>query len=86
MIEISDEASYKIKEILDKNPGKRLRIEVEGDGCAGPYLRLILDEAGTNELTTRVNDIVFLISDQVERYAEVTTIKIYVNHIDKSYG
>ena len=84
MIEVADAAKIEIQEILNNNPGKHLRIEVEGDGCAGPYLRLFLDEAGANELTTRVNGIEFLISDLVKRYAEITTIKIFVNHLDNN--
>jgi Fe-S cluster assembly iron-binding protein IscA len=83
MIEISGEAKSEIKEILDKNPGKCLRLAVEGDGCAGPYLRLSLDEAGENELTARVNGIDILISDLVKRYAEITTINIFLNRIEK---
>jgi len=83
MIEIDGTAKSKIREILDKNPGKYLRIEVEGDGCAGPYLRVSLDEREANDITARVNGIDILISDQVKRYAEVTTIKIFVNHIGK---
>jgi Fe-S cluster assembly iron-binding protein IscA len=83
MIEISDAARVEIKELLDKNPGKCLRMAVEGDGCAGPYLRLSLDDVGVNELTARVNGIDILISDQVKRYADVNTINIFVNHIEK---
>jgi Fe-S cluster assembly iron-binding protein IscA len=70
MIEISDAVKSEIKEILDKNPGKSLRIVVEGDGCAGPYFGVSLDVADSN----------LLVSDQVQRYSDVTTIKIFVNH------
>jgi Fe-S cluster assembly iron-binding protein IscA len=80
MIEISDAVKSEIKEILDKNPGKSLRIVVEGDGCAGPYFGVSLDVADSNEETTRVNGIDLLVSDQVQRYSDVTTIKIFVNH------
>ena len=83
MIEITDVAKNKIKEILDRNPGKYLRIVAEGDGCAGPYLRLSLDEVGANEVLTNVNGIDLLISDEVKRHAEVTTIKIFLNDIGK---
>jgi Fe-S cluster assembly iron-binding protein IscA len=84
MIEISDAVKFKILEILEKNPGKILRLAVEGDGCAGPYLGLSLDEPGTNELTTRINGIEILVSDAVKRYAEVTTIKISINEIEEN--
>jgi Fe-S cluster assembly iron-binding protein IscA len=81
MIKITDVARDKIIGILNKNPGKFLRIVVEGDGCAGPYLGVYLDEAGANEVMTKVNGIDILISDAVKRYAEVTTINVDVNHI-----
>jgi Fe-S cluster assembly iron-binding protein IscA len=84
MIEITEAAKNKLREILDKNPGKYLRIEVEGDGCAGPYLRVSLDEAGANEIITRVNGIDILISDLVKRHAEITTIRIFETHIENS--
>ncbi len=80
MIEIDDAVKSRIREILDNNPGKCLRIVVEGDGCAGPYFGVSLDEADPDEKTTNVNGIDILISEQVKRYAEVTTINIFVNH------
>jgi Fe-S cluster assembly iron-binding protein IscA len=83
MIEISDETKNKLREILGKNPGKCLRIVVEGDGCAGPYFGVSLDEAGADEVTTSINGIDIIISDQVKGYAEVTTINIFVNDIGK---
>ena len=79
MIEITDEVKSSIKEILNDNPGKCLRIVVEGDGCAGPYLGVSLDEAEANEEITKINGIDILISDQVKRYGAVTTINIFVN-------
>lgn len=83
MIEITDAVKSKIREILDNNPGKYLRIMVEGDGCAGPYLGVSLDEPGSTEIITNINGIDILISDQVKRYAEITTIRISMNQIEK---
>jgi Fe-S cluster assembly iron-binding protein IscA len=80
MIEITDTAKNKIKEILDNNPGKYLRIVVEGDGCAGPYLGVSLDEAEANEVTVKIDGIDVLISEEVKRYAEVTTINVFLNN------
>jgi Fe-S cluster assembly iron-binding protein IscA len=80
MIEINEVIKGEIKEILDKNPGKCLRIVVEGDGCAGPYFGVSLDVADSDETTTTVNGIDILVSDQVQRYADVTTINIFVIH------
>jgi Fe-S cluster assembly iron-binding protein IscA len=83
MIEMADVTRDKIKEILAKNPGKYLRLVVEGDGCAGPYLRLSLDEAGANEVTARINGIDILISDEVKRHAEITRINIFLDPAGK---
>jgi Fe-S cluster assembly iron-binding protein IscA len=83
MIEITDEAKIKIREILNKNPRKYLRIVVEGDGCAGPYLGLSLDEAEANDVITKIDGIDILISDEVKKHAEVTKINIFLNHIGK---
>ena len=69
MIIITDETKRQIKEILEQNPGKYLHVEVEGDGCAGPYLRVFLDEAQANEVITSINGVDILISDQVKRYS-----------------
>jgi Fe-S cluster assembly iron-binding protein IscA len=83
MIEINDADQSKIREILDNNPGKCWRIEVEGDGCAGPYFGLSLDKAESYEKITRVNDIDFVMSDTVKRLSEITTIKIFINPAGK---
>jgi len=83
VIEITDEAKSKIREILDKNPDKYLSIVVEGDGCAGPYFGFSLEQANSDEKTTRVNGIDILVSDQVQRYAEICTINIFVNPTGK---
>jgi Fe-S cluster assembly iron-binding protein IscA len=79
MIEIDETASRKLKEALGKNPGKHWRLAIEGDGCAGPYYRLSLDEPGENELTAEVDGIELLISDAVKRHAELVTIKIQIH-------
>jgi len=79
MIIINEADQGKIREILDKNPGKCWRILVDGDGCAGPYFALSLDERGLDEKTTNIRGIEFLVSEEVKRYAEVTTIKIFLN-------
>jgi Fe-S cluster assembly iron-binding protein IscA len=83
MIEINDAIKSKIKEILDKNPGKYLRLTVEGDGCAGPYYKLSLDEADPNDKIIQVNGIDILVSDLVQRLAEVSRINIFVNSSGK---
>jgi Fe-S cluster assembly iron-binding protein IscA len=79
MIEINEETRIKIKEIYANNPGKYFRIAVDGDGCAGPYFGLTLDEASFDEEITKVNGIDVLVSDAAQRYSAVTTIKVFLN-------
>jgi Fe-S cluster assembly iron-binding protein IscA len=79
MIEINAAAKSKIREIYSQNPGKYLRLGVEGDGCAGPYFELSLDWADATDQLTRVDDVDIVVSDQVLRYAAVTTVKIFLN-------
>ncbi len=79
MIEITDVAKKQIQEILEKNPGKYLRIVVEGDGCAGPYFGVTLDEPEGQEVPIKINGVDILLSEQAKRYAEVTRISIFLN-------
>jgi len=79
MIEINEAAKRKIREILDKNPGKYIRIVVDGDGCAGPYFGFSLDEANYGETITEVSGLDILVSEEVKRYADVNTINIFIN-------
>jgi|GEM_PF-2199317 len=76
MIEIAETVKDKIREVLAQNPGKYLRLSIEGDGCAGPYFRLSLDEPGENELRIKLDDLEILVSDDVRRLTEITTIRI----------
>ncbi len=69
MLEITDVARDKIKEVLSENSGKYLRIVIEA-GCGGPRLGLALDELKENEKTTQVNGIDVLISDEVKLYSD----------------
>ena len=73
MLEITDAARDKIKEVLNENAGKYLRITVEA-GWGGPRLGLALDELKDNEDTIQVNSIDLLMSDNVKPYADGNTI------------
>jgi Fe-S cluster assembly iron-binding protein IscA len=79
MIEITDTAKMLIMEMLASNPGKHLRIVVEGNGCAGPYLSLCLDEAEPHEVRVKVNGLEILMSEDVKNYAEAGTISLFFN-------
>lgn len=85
MIEISDLVKIEIREILDKHPGKILRIEVEGDGCAGPYFELSLVEADSTDNILDVNGIKLVVSEAVQRYSRVTTINLRINPAGKEF-
>ena len=80
MLEITDVARDKIKEVLSENSGKYLRIAIEA-GCGGLRLGLALDELKENEETTQVNGIDLLISDEVKPYSDGSTIN-YIQSTD----
>jgi iron-sulfur cluster assembly protein len=73
-MEITDIAQGKIKEVLDNNPGKYLRVVFSGIGWGGPKLGLVLDEPKDKEKTTLVNGIEVLISDEAKHFADASTI------------
>jgi Fe-S cluster assembly iron-binding protein IscA len=79
MIEISDVTKIKISEILQKNPGKCLRIIMEGTGCGGPYLKLFMDEPLAHEKIIQINGINVVMSEDVRKYADATTVEIFFN-------
>ena len=80
MLEITDVARDKIKEVLSENSGKYLRIEIEA-GWGGPRLGLALDELKENEETIKVNSIEVLISDEVKPYSDGSKID-YIQSTD----
>ncbi len=82
MVTITDVAKDKIQEVLKQNPGKYIRIVVQGSGWGGPRLGLALDEPEENEKTVPVNGIDVLISENIKRYVEKNTI----DYIDSPYG
>ena len=80
MLEITDVARDKLKEVLSKNSGKYLRIAIEA-GWGGPRLGLALDELKENEETIQVNGIDLLISDEVKSYSDGNKID-YIQSMD----
>ena len=81
LLEITDAARDKIKEVLSANTGKHLRITIEA-GWGGPRLGLALDELKENEETIQVNGIDLLMSDYVKPYADGNTID-YIKSTDR---
>ena len=80
MLEIKDIARDKIKEVLNENAGKYLRITLEA-GWGGPRLGLALDELKENEHPIQVNSIDLLVSDNVKPYTDGNTID-YIQSMD----
>ncbi len=80
MLEITDVARDKIKEVLSENSGKYLRIAIEA-GWGGRRLGLALDELKENEETNQVNGIDLLISDEAKLYTDGNTID-YIQSTD----
>ena len=85
MIEISDAVKKEIQAVMEKNPGKYLRLDVDGDGCAGPYFALSLVEADPSENLLEINGIQIMVSDAVQRYSRVTTINLRINPAGKEF-
>ncbi len=73
-LSLTDKAKEKIQEILSKNPGKYLRVVIDGFGWGGPRLGLALDEPDANEVPVKVDDIDVLISDQVKAFAKRSSV------------
>lgn len=80
LLQITDAARDKIKEILDENVGKYLRITIEA-GWGGPRLGLALDELRENETAIQVNSINLLVSDNVKPFTGGNTID-YIQSMD----
>ena len=74
MLKITDTAKEKIQEILNSNPGKLLRVEMQGYGWGGPTLGLALDEPTANEAATPINGINVLISEELKKFVDEGTI------------
>jgi iron-sulfur cluster assembly accessory protein len=74
VIQITDSAKDKLKEVLDKNPGKHLRVVFQGFGWGGPSLGLTLDEPKKGEVGFLVNGLDVLIEEKVKPYAEGNTV------------
>ena len=74
MLEITDTARDKLKEILGQNEGKYLRLYVQGLGWGGPKIGMALDEPEEDENTHMVNGIDVLVKEPLVDLVENTTI------------
>ena len=82
MLEITDLASSKLKEVIDTGGGRYLRVVIEGMGWGGPKLGLALDEPQENEEAINVNGIDVLIGAPVKPFADDKII----DYIEADYG
>ena len=82
MISITDLAKEKIEEVLQSNPGKYLRLIIQGYGWGGPQLGLALDEPRGSEVPVEVNGLGVLIADKVKGYVDGSV----VDYIKSSNG
>ena len=69
MITITDMAKEKLLPVFAENPGKLLRIVLNGIGWGGPKLGVALDEPREDEQPFKVDGIDVLIGDDVKPYA-----------------
>ena len=74
MVEITDTARDKLKEILNENEGKYLRILLQGVGWGGPRLGMVLDEPDKNEQPLSINGIDVLIDEYERSFTDGTVI------------
>lgn len=82
MFEITDAAKDKLKEVLDGNPGKFLRVMIQGVGWGGPQLGLALDEPQDNETAIEINGIDVLISSDVRSFTDGNKL----DYVTSQYG
>ena len=70
MLTVTDEARNELKNILEQNPGKSLRVTMAGFGWGGPSLGLTLDESTDEDKKLVINEIEILVDAQVERFTD----------------
>ena len=81
MIKITDIASDKLKDVMEKNKGKYLRVVFEGFGWGGPSLGLTLDVSKNNEHMFNVNGVDLMIDKSILPY----TTDSQIDYIDNIY-
>ena len=81
MVQITETARVKIKEVLEQNTGKYLRLFVQGIGWGGPQMGMALDEPKENEKPMDVNGINVLIEAEALPLVDSLTVD-YVSDPD----
>lgn len=78
MINFTESAANKIAELIaeENNPSLKLRIFVQGGGCAGFSYGFTFDEAvGEDDFTFEKNGVTLLVDSMSMQYLESATIK-----------
>ena len=88
MIQVTEEAWTKLEELLHSQGGEHsaIRIAVMGGGSRGPGLGLIVDEAGTDDLSYDVEGLVLIIDRGLLEYCRSVTIDFAVGAEGKCGG
>jgi Fe-S cluster assembly iron-binding protein IscA len=82
MVQITDSAREKIKEMQAQQKGKYLRIYLDGVGWGGPRLGMALDEPADSEKPVKVNGVGVLIDGSTMALTDQTII----DYVDEPSG
>ena len=76
MIQVTEEALTKLKELLHSQGGEHsaIRVAVMGGGSKGPGLGLIVDEAGADDVNYDVEGVSLIIDHGLLQYCRSVTI------------
>jgi len=86
MVQITDIARDRIKEILEKESGKSLRRYIQGMGGGGqPRVGMALDEPKENEPTVAVNGIDVLVAEDTRPYVEGMVVDYVTNQFGEGF-
>ncbi len=85
MLNITDSARDKFKELMKNYPDKCLRVVFEGFGWGGPNLGLALDEPKKDEIKT-INGIDIMIEDKILNYIGETKIDYISNENGEGFA
>ena len=88
MIQVTEEALTKLEELLSSQGGKHssIRVAVMGGGSKGPGLGLIVDEAGTEDVSYDVGGIPLIIDRGLLDYCRSVTIDFTIGEAGKCGG
>ena len=88
MIQVTEEALVKLEELLSSEGGEHsaIRVAVMGGGNKGPGLGLIVDEAGTEDVSYDVEGVPLIIDRGLLDYCRSVTIDFTIGQEGKCGG